>query len=85
MKSEPKVEWIILLLFIAIVFFTLAVFMAEVFFQSDGQLFQLLANILSGFVGALMMRVKPRDLAPSNGNGPAIPPAALETPVAPKL
>lgn len=60
MKHEP-IEPVLLMLCGMIVFFTLLLFASEKFFGTDGQIFQVVANLLSGFGGALLMRVKPRN------------------------
>lgn len=41
-----------------IVFFTIALIGIAVVLKDDGQTFQVMGNVLSGFVGALLMRVK---------------------------
>lgn len=59
MKMDGKLEPILLLLFAAMIFFTATVFIAEHFYPNDGQLFQVVSNLLSGISGAFLMRVKP--------------------------
>jgi hypothetical protein len=54
-----KVEPIVLLLFGAMVFFTVCLFIAEKWFGTDGQLFQVISGLLTGIAGAFLMRVKP--------------------------
>ena len=74
-KSQPKepdkdkVEPVVLLLFIGMVFFTLMLFISERFFMQDGQMFQVIAGLLTGFSGAFFMRVKPKQNEQGNGNG----------------
>lgn len=41
------------------VFFTFVLFAAESWFQSDSQLFQVIASILTGVTGAFLARIKP--------------------------
>lgn len=41
-----------------IVFFAVVVILLAKFLSDDGQTFQVMGNVLSGFVGALLMRVK---------------------------
>lgn len=41
-----------------LVFFTLVLIITDWFFKSEGQVFQVFSNALSGVVGALLMRVK---------------------------
>ena len=47
-----------------LVFFTLVLIVTDWFFKSEGQVFQVFSNALSGIVGALLMRVKPDSPAP---------------------
>lgn len=54
-----KVEPIVLLPFGAMVFFTGCLFAAEKWFNSDGQIFQVISGLLTGIAGAFLMRVKP--------------------------
>ena len=70
MTEESKVEPVLLLLFGGIVFFTLMLFVSERFFPMDGQIFQVISGLLTGFGGAFMMRVKPRDT-------PSAPPGTI--------
>ena len=58
--SKDGLEPMLLMLCAMVVFFTMILFAAEKFFGSDAQLFQVVAGLLSGFGGALLMRVKPR-------------------------
>jgi hypothetical protein len=57
------------MLFVGIIFFTLCLFAAEKFFTSDGQMFQVLANLLSGFSGALLMGIKKELGLPDSDTG----------------
>jgi len=57
-KSEP-IEPIMLLLFGGMVFFTAVLIAVEVWFKSDGQVFQVVAGLLTGFSGAFFGRLKP--------------------------
>lgn len=72
---EP-VEPIIKLLSVGIAFFAVCLFLSEVFFKDDSQLFQVFAQLLSGFGGAFLMRVTGKKNGPVAGN--AQPPAAVE-------
>lgn len=60
MKPKERVEPIVALLFGGLVFFTGMVFMCEHFYKDDGQLFQVISNLLSAFSGAFFMRIKAR-------------------------
>ncbi len=63
-KSEP-LEPVLILLSGLMIFFTAMIFVAEHFFASDGQIFQVISGLLTGISGAFLMRIKPR--------GPASP------------
>jgi hypothetical protein len=58
MKPEA-LEPILKLLVVVMFAFVLTLFAAEIWFQSDSQLFQVIANILSGVTGAFLARIKP--------------------------
>jgi hypothetical protein len=53
-----KIDPILKLLFIGIVFFTLVLFAAEKWFTNDGQIFQVVSGLLTGFSGAFFMGIK---------------------------
>lgn len=57
--STEKIEPVLLLLVGVMLFFVLTLFLAEYWFQSDSQLFQVMAQLLSGIAGAFMGRIKP--------------------------
>jgi hypothetical protein len=60
MPSDNKIEPIVLLLVGLVVLFSCALIGVAKFMSSDGQTFQVIANLDSGFAGALLMRVKPK-------------------------
>ncbi len=66
MKFDGRIEPITVLLLAAMVFYTCALFVAEFKFQSDAVFFQVISNILSGIVGAFLMRTKPASDKPSS-------------------
>lgn len=53
-----KMDPILQLLFIGMIFFALLLVAVDKFFASDGQMFQVIANVLSGFVGAFFAKIK---------------------------
>lgn len=55
------VERILYLLLGGIAFFSLVLIVVEVFFRTESDVFQVFANVLSAFVGAFLLRVKPPD------------------------
>ena len=56
-------------LFIGVIFFTVCLFVTEKYFTNDGQMFQVIANLLSGFAGAMLMGIRKELGLPENGNG----------------
>ncbi len=60
MISSNKIEPIVLLLVFLVIFFSVVLVGVAVFLSSDGQTFQIIAGLVTGFSGALLMRVKPR-------------------------
>lgn len=54
-----SLEPVLVLLVVMVVFFTGCAFAAEHFFGSDEGFFQVISGLLTGFSGALLMRVKP--------------------------
>lgn len=67
--NEDKVEPVVYLLFAGMVVFAILLFVSEKIFPSDGQMFQVIAGMLTGFSGAFFMRVKPKDGGPSIPEG----------------
>lgn len=49
-----KLEWSIRLLAFFLVFFTVALFFAEMYFKSDAEFFTVIASAFSGVLGALL-------------------------------
>lgn len=52
-----SVEPILYLLFLGIVIFAVMLFAADFVFKDDGQVFQVIAGLLTAFSGAFFMRV----------------------------
>ena len=65
MPIKEKLDPTLYLLVGLVAFFTVIVIYCEHIFPKDGQVFQVFAGMLTGFGGALLLRVKPR------GNGPS--------------
>ncbi len=59
MAANENVEPILKLLVVIMFVFIMMLFASEIWFQSDSQLFQVIANILSGVTGAFLARIKP--------------------------
>lgn len=55
----PKIEPVLVLLSVLVLVFTGCLFASEHWFPMDGQIFQVISGLLTGFGGALLMRVKP--------------------------
>lgn len=72
MKFDGKIEPITILLLFTMVFYTAALFVAEAKFQSDAVFFQVISNILSGIVGAFLMRTKPAGPTSSPDNASTV-------------
>jgi hypothetical protein len=54
-----KVDRILYLLFSGIVIFSIILILCEHYFMSDGQMFQVIASVLTGFTGAFFGRINP--------------------------
>lgn len=67
--NENKLEPVVRLLFIGMVIFAALLFVSEKFFPMDGQMFQVIAGLLTGFSGAFFMRVKPKNESPTIPEG----------------
>ncbi len=57
--NDSKVEPVLVLLACCMVFFTAVLVGVEYFFKEDAQVFQVIASILTGVVGAFLGRIKP--------------------------
>ncbi len=55
------IDPILKMLVALVVFFSLLLIGVARFMSSDGQTFQILSSLVSGFAGALLLRIKPRD------------------------
>ncbi len=77
MPPKEQLEPVLKLLCVCMVFFTAILFASEIWFNSDSQLFQVIAGILTGIVGAFLGRIKP---AAKGDTGP--PGASVFPPVA---
>jgi membrane-bound ClpP family serine protease len=55
------IDPIILLLTYLLIFFSLLAFIAEIFFRTDSVFFALFSGIVTTILGALMLRIRPRD------------------------
>ncbi len=64
MTAEHKLEPIVLLLFVGMLFWTGMLFICQKFYPDDGQIFQVISGLLTGFSGAFFMRIKPRGAEP---------------------
>lgn len=57
------IEPVLLLLSALLMFFTVLLFCSSSLYPTDGQIFQVISGLVTGFAGALLMRVKPRTAA----------------------
>lgn len=62
-KQDWRVEPILLLLFAGIILSAISLILVKAFIPGDGQLFQVVASVLSSFVGAFFLRVNPKSMA----------------------
>lgn len=76
--KDDKLEPVVLLLLIGIIFFTGMILVCEKWYPMDGQLFQVMASLLSGFSGAFFMRIKPRGQTPDDPKDPNVLTAAID-------
>lgn len=60
-----KVDPILYLLFVGIVTFSILLIAVEHYFMSDGQMFQVMAGVLTGFTGAFFGRINPSSKVPA--------------------
>ena len=58
MKSKGHLEPMDLLLFIGMMVFSIIIFVCNVLFPMDGQIFQVYSGVLGGFTGAFFARLK---------------------------
>lgn len=55
-----RIDPTLLLLFFGLVFFTGILIFVEKVFSTDGQVFQVISGVLTGFAGAFFGRMKPQ-------------------------
>jgi cytochrome c biogenesis protein CcdA len=58
--NPNRIEPVVLLLFVGMLVFTGILLFVEKFYPNDGQMFQVIAGLLTAFSGAFFMRVKPK-------------------------
>lgn len=59
-----QLDHVLYLLAAMVIFFTVLLFVSAKFLTNDGQTFQVVSGLLTGFAGALLGRVKPADPKP---------------------
>ena len=59
MKQDWRIDPVLLLLFAGIILFTGVLVFVEWAFKSDGQIYQTLAGLVTGFSGAFLLRINP--------------------------
>ena len=69
-KTSDRLDSVVLLLTFLILIFVGVLLWTAVFLKSDGQTFQIVASLVTGFSGALLMRIKPKGAGPDD---PVIP------------
>ena len=70
LNKEAALEPIVKLLFFGMVFWTVMLFVCVQFYSQDGQTFQVISGLLTGFSGAFFMRIKPRGVMISEKSDP---------------
>lgn len=75
MNNNSKIEPIVLLLFIGMLVWSALLFVCQQYYSDDGQIFQVISGLLTGFSGAFFMRIKPRGVDIENLR----PPSEVET------
>ncbi len=69
-KPSDRLDSVVLLLTALILIFVGVLIWVAVNLKSDGQTFQIVASLVTGFSGALLMRIKPKGAGPAD---PVIP------------
>ena len=89
MRSLSKLDPVLILLFMGIMVFTVILLFCEYFFKTDGQIFQVISGIVTGFAGAFFGRMKPTtdhpDQASSTSSTTVSTTVAVPVPDPPKL
>lgn len=65
--NQHKIDPVLYLLFAGMVLFAGILIAVEHFFMQDGQMFQVMAGLLTGFSGAFFGRITPTKNAPPPG------------------
>ena len=73
-----KVDKILYLLFAGIVIFSILLIFVEKFFMSDGQMFQVMAGVLTAFSGAFFGRINPSQKSVDSGIATVVTTNTLE-------
>lgn len=64
---QNKIDRTLFLLFFGMVFFVFVLIFVEYFFKDDGQMFQVISGLVTGFAGAFFGRMKPQGEADKTG------------------
>jgi uncharacterized membrane protein YjjP (DUF1212 family) len=86
-KDElDELDRVLLLLFLGIMVFTAMLFVCDMWFMSDSQLFQVIASVLTGFTGAFFGRMEPKDgNSAGNASSAQVVPSAPIVPIVPTV
>ena len=79
--KRDSIEPIVLLLFMATVFFVMLLVAVDWLFKGEGQVFQVVAGLATGTGAAFLARMKPADTVPPPGSVQA---TVTQTPPDPK-
>lgn len=69
MKGLSKVDPVLWLLFLGMLVFTAILLYVEKFYPNDGQIFQVISGLVTGFAGAFFARMKPDTSKPPEPPG----------------
>lgn len=83
MKTQGTLEPIDVLLFIGMMVFSVIIFVCNVMFPMDGQIFQVYSGVLGGFTGAFFARLKDSKAITPKPSEPSAPNATETEPPKP--
>lgn len=80
--DDKRVDWVTVILFLGVMMTLAALFVAEKLFPTDGQMFQVVAGLVTAFSGALFTRIKP---LLNQGSGTTSTPPGITPPTPPPV
>ena len=70
-RNAESLDPVLILLFVGMLIFVCLLFVVQTWWPNDGQLFQVIAGVLTAFTGSFFTRLKPR--TPGAGEGARAP------------